>query len=154
MIHIRKNTKADSRTCDVSKVTKQELDSASGEHITDVRMGIRFLIDYLESAGKLHDYDKHTRLDEFYSNFKTNFKKHSWLDNHYRISRHHLEVSEGIRDDVNLIDVLECIADCVMAGMARSGKVRPVEIDSKVLVKAVDNTVKLLAEKVKVEDDS
>ena len=54
--------------------------------------------------------------------------------------------------DVNLIDVLDMIADCVMAGMARSGSVYPLEIPLDVLRRAFDNTVDLLKVHVEVHD--
>ena len=53
---------------------------------------------------------------------------------------------------MNLIDVLEMIADCVLAGMARSGSVYPLNLPTEVLVKAFENTVQLLKENVKVVD--
>ena len=55
-------------------------------------------------------------------------------------------------DDANLIDVLEMIVDCTLAGLTRSGTVRPVEIDSEILKKAVDNTVQLIKNMVEVVD--
>jgi hypothetical protein len=54
--------------------------------------------------------------------------------------------------DVNLIDVLDMIADCVMAGMARSGSVYPLNIDTAVLMRAFQNTVELLKSHVTVQE--
>jgi hypothetical protein len=51
---------------------------------------------------------------------------------------------------VNLIDVLDMIADCVMAGMARTGEVYPLTIDQDVLMRAFQNTVALLKSQVVV----
>jgi hypothetical protein len=51
---------------------------------------------------------------------------------------------------VNLIDVLDMIVDCVMAGMARTGSVYPLEIDQDVLRRAFENTVELLKANVAV----
>lgn len=56
-------------------------------------------------------------------------------------------------EDVNLIDVLEMIVDCVMAGMARTGNVYPLDIKNEVLRKAFDNTVELLKRNVEVIED-
>jgi hypothetical protein len=70
------------------------------------------------------------------------------------LNRHHLTKKDGIPDDVNLIDVLDFISDCVVAGMARSGKVYPLELPSELLQRAFDNTVSLLKAEVKVEEDS
>lgn len=52
--------------------------------------------------------------------------------------------------DVNLIDVLDMIADCTMAGMARSGSVYPLELSSDVLQAAFKNTCALLLSQVRV----
>ena len=54
-------------------------------------------------------------------------------------------------DDVNLIDVLDWIADCVMAGMARSGNVYPLAVPPEVLARAVANTVEMLKAEVVVK---
>ena len=55
-------------------------------------------------------------------------------------------------DDVNLIDVLEMIVDCICAGLARSGEVRPIEINDDILHKAIDNTIELIKSVVEVEE--
>ena len=55
-------------------------------------------------------------------------------------------------DDVNLIDVLEMIADCVCAGMARSGEIRDLEINPDILNRAVHNTAKLIKDMIVVEE--
>ena len=51
-----------------------------------------------------------------------------------------------------LIDVLEMIADCVCAGMARSGEIRDLEINPDILNRAVQNTVKLIKDMIVVEE--
>jgi hypothetical protein len=53
---------------------------------------------------------------------------------------------------VNLIDVLDFIADCVMAGMARSGSVYPLHLSPELLERAFQNTVALLKSQVTVEE--
>lgn len=52
--------------------------------------------------------------------------------------------------DVNLIDVLDFIADCVMAGMGRSGSVYPLKLSPKLLERAFQNTVEMLKSQVVV----
>ena len=47
-------------------------------------------------------------------------------------------------------DVIEMIIDCVCAGLARTGEVYEIKIDSAVLEKAVQNTVDLLIKCIKV----
>lgn len=56
-------------------------------------------------------------------------------------------------DDVNLVDVMEMVCDCVCAGLARSGSVRPVEIPSDILQKAVANTAKLVEDMCEIVED-
>ena len=53
---------------------------------------------------------------------------------------------------LNLIDVLEMIADCVCAGMARSGEIRDLEINPDILNRAVQNTAKLIKDMIIVEE--
>ena len=60
-------------------------------------------------------------------------------------------MEDGIPADVNLIDVLDFIADCVMAGMARSGSVYPLKLSPELLERAFQNTVELLKAQVVVE---
>ena len=76
-----------------------------------------------------------------------------WWDNHRKVNRHHLEKPDGIPGDVNLIDVLDYIADCVMAGLARSGSVYVLHLPPELLEQAFQNTVVLLKDSVTVEND-
>ena len=69
-----------------------------------------------------------------------------------KMERHHL--NEHCPDDVNLIDVIEMIADCACAGMARSGNVYPINISSETLQKAVENTAQMCIDAVIIEDNS
>ena len=151
MIKIKKSETADTRTCDWSKVSKKVLYESSKQHIADIELGLRFFKHLIEKAIEKHDYDKLTEIDWFHSDFKTGFKETGWWDNHRKVNRHHLNNPDGVREDVNLIDVLDYITDCVMAGMARSGSVYEIEIEPEVLMKAFKNTIKLLKENVEVE---
>lgn len=151
MITIRKSETADTRTCDVTKVTREKLYKSSVQHIEDVELGIRFFADMLEAAGRKHDADKLTAIDQFHADFATGFKEHSWWDRHRKINRHHLNVSDGVPSDVNLVDVIEHIVDCVMAGMGRSGIVNPLALPAEILERAFQNTVEMLKREVVVE---
>ena len=151
MIKIQESKTADTRTCDVSKVTKQQLLESSIQHIGDVRLGLGFFKQELDKSAGKHDFDKITEIDWFHSDFITGFKETGWWDNHRKVNRHHLFAEDGTPEDVNLIDVLDLITDCVMAGMGRSGSVYPLEIDNNVLRKAFDNTVELLKKQIMVE---
>jgi hypothetical protein len=154
MIKIEQSKTADTRSCDFSKVTKDQLRESSMQHINDVRAGMDFFRNLLKEAGLKHDHDKITALDHFHADFKTGFKETGWWDNHRKINRHHLLQEDGVREDVNLIDVIDMIVDCVMAGMGRTGEVYPLDIDIDVLRKAFDNTVDLLKSQVVVEKSS
>lgn len=150
MIEIKQSKTADTRTCDVSKVTKQQLLLSSHQHIEDVEKGMELFADMLMESAKLHDYDKISDIDHFYADFITGFKQTSWWDNHRKVNRHHLLADDGVPEDVNLVDVFDMIVDCVMAGMGRSGSVYPLDIDPKVLMDAFNNTVELLKSRVVV----
>ena len=149
-IQIRKCPIADTRTCDYTQVTEEQLFEASEQHIEDVREGLHFFTSMLHEAAAAHDVDKLHAVDEFHADFVTGFEKTEWWDNHRKIHRHHLNYEDGCPEDVNLVDVLEYIVDCVMSGMARRGEVYPVTLDHDVLAKAFQNTVELLTKNVEL----
>ena len=150
-IIIRESKTADTRTCDVSKVKKETLLLSSIQHINDVQQGMNFFANKLVEAGRNHDNTKISGIYEFHRDFKNNFDTIEWWEDHKKSERHHLSTSDGIRDDINLMDVLEYITDGVMAGMARSGKYRKEEFPKWLLEKAFDNTIKLLLSEVEVK---
>ena len=154
MIKIKKSPTADTRTCDFSKVSKETLLSSSRQHIGDVREASYFFAAKIAERTEVHDHDKISDIDGFHRDFLTGFKEHSWWDNHRKVNRHHLLDADGVPENVDLIDVLDMIADCVMAGMARSGSVYALNIKSEVLMQAFQNTVELLKSKVEVVEDA
>lgn len=151
MISIKKSPTADTRTCDFASVSKDTLLASSTQHITDVQRALEFFIHRLQYAAMVHDLDKITDIDGFHADFVTGFKQTGWWDRHRRLNRHHLTQEDGVPGDVNLIDVLDFIADCVMAGMARSGEVYPLNLPPELLEKAFQNTVAMLKQQVVVE---
>lgn len=148
MIIIEPSPTADTRTCDVSVVDKQTLLDSSLKHIWDVGAGLGFFAASLTMSASIHDYDKLTEIDWFFDDFRTKFQQTGWWDNHRKIHRHHLNYDDGVPEDVNLIDVLEHVADCVMAGMARSGEVYELKLSDDLLQTALRNTVALLKAQV------
>ncbi len=150
MITIQKSETADTRTCDYANVSKETLLASLMQHIHDVRQALDFFMAQLCKAGLDHDTDKLTDIDGFHADFLTGFKQTDWWDRHRKLNRHHLTMADGIPADVNLIDVLDFIADCVMAGMARSGSVYPLQLPSELLEAAFQNTVTLLKTQVVV----
>lgn len=153
MIEIGRSPTADTRTCDYMHVSKQALLDSSRQHIEDVQTGLAFFVSKLLEASRAHDRDKITDIDGFHRDFLTGFRQTTWWDRHRTINRHHLTKDDGVPDDVNLIDVLDFIVDCVMAGMARSGSVYPLDLSPEVLMRAFQNTVTLLKEQVVVRED-
>lgn len=154
MIEVKPSPTADTRTCDVSKVPKGTLLNSSQQHIADIGKGLAFFAAKLVEAASVHDYDKLSEIDWFYSDFKTKFEQTGWWDNHRKIHRHHLNMDDGVPEDVNLIDVIEHIVDCVMAGMARSGEVYPPELSDELLQRAFANTAEMLKSNVQVVADA
>ena len=154
MIKVKRSPTADTRTCDWSKVTKEELLRSSQSHIHDVRMGMGYFAIALVLAGGKHDFDKVSQegLDAFHRDFVTGFKRTEWWDNHRKVNRHHINMDDGVRDDIDLLDVIEHVVDCIMAGMARSGKVTDIFLEGGLLQKAVHNTMLKLVAQVEVED--
>lgn len=152
MIEVTKSPTADTRTCDFSKVTRETLLDSSLQHISDVVKAMAFFVSLMTQAAGKHDYDKLTEIEWFLSDFKTGFKETGWWENHRRINRHHINMADGVPPDVNLIDVLEHIADCVMAGMARSGTVYELKLSDELLQTAFKNTVDLLKSQVVVKE--
>ncbi len=150
MIMIKPSPTADTRTCDFVAVSKETLLASSHQHIADVREGIRYFGSVLAKAAENHDFDKISDIDGFHRDFVTGFTQTEWWDKHRILNRHHINMEDGVRADVNLIDVLDFIADCVMAGMARSGSVYPLELPNELLQKAFQNTVELLKRNVMV----
>lgn len=125
---------------------------SSRQHIADVVQAMAFYVDQLVIAAGCHDWDKIGLIDWFHSDFTTGFAKTGWWDNHRKIHRHHLNMEDGVPDNVNLLDVLEHVADCVMAGMARSGSVYDIELSDELLQRALRNTTELLKAQVSVKE--
>lgn len=157
-ITISPSKTADTRSTDVP-VTKEMLLASSHQHIGDVRKALTWMSHRLDEVAHLHDYTKvdEKGINQFFEDFKaiqekrmSEFKKLPWYQRHITEERHHL--LEHVPEDVNLFDVLEMVADIVMAGMARSGKIYDAEISSEVLVKAFKNTVELLKSNTIVKD--
>lgn len=149
-ITINPSPTADTRTCDWSKVDREELLISSLQHKQDIAKAIGVFQLLLTEAAVRHDHDKLHAIDWFLSDFKTGFKETGWWDKHRKINRHHLTESDGVPEDVNLVDVLDYIADCVMAGLARSGSVYDLYLPNDLLQHAFQNTVSLLKSSVEV----
>ena len=152
-IIIKKSPTADTRTCDFTKVSEEQLLQSSLMHIQDVKTGMFLMSEVLKQMGAKHDFTKLQNIKEFHHDFQTGFKEETWYKMHKQVERHHLQDADGVRDDVDLLDVIECIVDGVMAGMARSGEFKDVVIPNEVLQKAVSNTANNLKKMILVEEE-
>ena len=150
-VYIKPSPTADTRTCDWANVSKEQLLASSIQHKGDIAQALGLFQYMLTEAAVRHDFDKLSAIDHFHADFKGGFKETGWWDEHRKINRHHLGEADGIPDDVNLVDVLDYIADCCMAGLARSGSVYELNLPSELLQRAFQNTIKLLIESTHVE---
>ena len=138
-VKIYRNTNGDSRVATEVPIFPDFRDS-NFEHCENVREMMFNFAEDVKWQGKKHDWTKKNEpyRSIFYRDLcntiegRMKFEDGEWCKLHY--------------------DVIEMIADCVCAGMARSGEVRPLEIDQSILMKAVNNTVKLMAESVELQE--
>lgn len=142
MITITKSPNADSRTAN-PEMDKDNLVASTKSHISDVDNGLKFIADLIKDRGRDHDHTKLENMDDFYAALKSgHIKDTSWYQKHITRERHHLK--SYVPEDVNIVDIIEHLVDCTMAGLARSGTVYDVDISPEVLQVAVTNTVELL----------
>ena len=147
MIEIKKNPNGDTKTAPKG-ITFEQFQEANDMHRADVEAVMHALSRFIVMAGREHDFTKKSEERMFYRDFVdtqengTDFVNGEWYQLHVKAERHHL--LSNCPDDVNLIDVLEMIADCTCAGLARSGEIRDLEIDNDILNRAVKNTAELI----------
>jgi len=135
-------------------VTKEDLLKSTINHKKDVKSGLLWVIRSLLERIKLHDYTKIDYMDEFHKDFISGFRRRKWLPFHYKTERHHLNSEEGIKEDVDLIDVIECLVDGVVAGKARNdGLYRYYKLPDGVLERAYENTIKKLLRDIEVKEE-
>ena len=156
-IIIKKSPTADTRSA-TEIVSKDTLLASSHQHIDDVRRAIYFMVNRLLEIADRHDWTKIDGIDQFHKdfsdtqNFKSDFKKMEWFNRHVPSERPH--VNDCCPDDVNLLDLLERIADIACAGMARTGKIYDDTLSPEILTKAYSNTVKLIKDNIEVTPTS
>lgn len=156
-VKIKRNKLGDTRTA--TKIpTFTEFVNSNQRHCADVRNLMDAIGVDIKERGRKHDI---TKIEEphrslFYRELCAkiegkidSFTNGEWYPMHCQTERNHL--NEHCPCDVNLIDVIEMICDCVCAGLARSGNVYPIEISSEILQKAVQNTVQMCIDAVEVE---
>ena len=157
-VFIKKNTLGDTRTAE-HMPTREEFNEANESHIDDVKRLTKSFCDEMLERISYHDWTKMQEpyATKFYDAMKANiedgkepFTDMEWYKLHVHAERHHL--NDRVPEDVDLIDVVERLVDCVAAGMARSGSVYDVTVPYDVLQKAVANTVEDMINAVIVYD--
>lgn len=155
-IIIKKNPNGDTRTAK-GEVSFEEFAHANDMHINDVKNIMDFYADLCKYNGENHDFTKKKYEKQFYDEFvysrmnNVKFTESEWYKNHIKEERHH--INSFVHNDVDLFDVLEMIADCTSASLARSGNVREITIDKDVLYKAFQNTCKLTKNMCKLVEE-
>lgn len=151
MIEIRKSPKADSRSAKETQPSVNELQKDTESHISDVTQALNFLADLIKARGPEHDHTKIENMNDFHAALTGGgIKASNWYHKHITEERHHLKAY--VHEDITLVDVIEHVADCTMAGLARSGEVYDVDLPDEVLQLAVKNTVQLLIKNTEVVD--
>ena len=152
-VSIKRNPNGDTRTAP-KNVTHEEFHSANIDHISDVNHVMEEVGEAIKAMGEEHDLTKLSYEDLFYKNFLstindgTDFVSDEWYQKHIILERHHL--CNRCPDDVNLLDVIQLIEDCVCAGKTRSGNLSVPRLSDEILQKAFDNTIKLIDDNTEV----
>ena len=150
---IYKTDKCDTRT-NPTNFTIEDVECDTLKHKLAVQDACSLIATKLIEQSQDHDYTKLGEyLPAFYQALKTGFKGKEfygldWWNIHTTKERHHL--NNHCPDDVNLIDVIEMLCDCVCAGKARTGTIYPIQISNEILQKAVANTVEMLEREIEV----
>lgn len=151
---IHKNPNGDTRTAPKG-ITFKQFQEANNSHIMDVTNTMLRVSEMMEEAACAHDHTKKSDEEQFYKDFLstmnegTDFVSGKWYQHHVNTERHHL--LSRCPEDVNLLDVIEMIVDCVCAGKTRSGEIRGLEITTEILETAMKNTVKLIDDMTEVK---
>ncbi len=155
-IKIEKTTKCDTRSLD-KNFTEIDVMNDTIKHQRAVIAAFNAVVQDGKTMVLKHDHTKLENLSMFTRALRTGFQNDEfrqiewYKDIHIIEERHHL--NDHCPADVNLMDVLEMLCDCVTAGLARTGNVYEIKIDSDILQRAVANTVDLLKENIVVLDD-
>lgn len=156
-ITIKNTCNADGRTA--TNMNSETLLESTEEHWGDVQEGMDYIAELIHERGLKHDY---TKVGEYFHLFNDTvmrglsneeFKQSEWYQNHIHTERHHLNANAPA--DVNLIDVIEMLVDCIMAGKGRSGYISSYYCkiqDPTLLERAYWNTIKLLDDVVEVKE--
>jgi len=152
MIEIIKSPDSDCRPVD-GKVDYNKLWLATGRHIDNVSDAMEFFGNQVIQAGDMHDYTKILNFDDYHKALESGNKRSTdWYKLHITEERHHIVESDY--RDVTLIDLLEYISDCVMAGSVRTNDPQKInlKISNEILQNAFANTLEMLKKEVVVKE--
>ena len=124
------------------------------QHQRDVYNVLLELSYNLRENGSKHDWSKIYYFNDFAEDVlerQTNndFKNRRWYKLHTSLERHH--INSSVPENVNLLDVLEMIVDCIVSGKTRSDDgvdFKFLELDETLLTEAYWNTVTLINDNV------
>jgi len=143
---------------DYGYTSKMELYNDTRQHQYDVCQVMYKLAGIIKDRGTRHDWSKIKYFDDFANDTlerldTPDFKSREWYKIHTTRERHH--VNANVPEDVDLIDLLEMIVDCICAGKTRSGEVDPkfLVLKDNILEDAYWNTVEKISDMVKVVDN-
>lgn len=135
-------------------MTEDELHYNVLMHQLNVRRCLNEFVEMMEDAITDHDHTKvnndfNSINKDFYDMIVNKNKNNGWWKRHQESERHHLSDTRFVQDDVNLIDIIEMIADGFAAGVGRNGyyENRYKDVSKELLFKAFENTIKILEDK-------
>lgn len=135
-----------------------ELRADTLQHIHDVSKIMGCIGCEVIERGYSHDWSKLGYFTNFANDTlerqdTPDFKSRNWYKIHTSLERHH--INANVPENVNLIDILECIVDCIVAGKARTGMVDKefLIIPDEVILLSYWNTVNLLIDNVLLEEE-
>lgn len=127
------------------------------QHIQDVSKIMGDIGCSIIERGFSHDWSKLEYFNEFAQDTlerqdTPDFKNREWYKIHTSHERHHINAC--IPENVNFIDLIEMMVDCVVAGTARTGGVDKefLIIPDEVILMSYWNTVELLIENILIDD--
>lgn len=128
------------------------------QHRKDVYNVLNEIAWNIYQTGQMHDWTKTSFFDEYYNDIierQTNndFKNREWYKIHTKYERHHINSNTPI--EVNLIDIIEMITDCIVTGKAtNNGEVdkKYLQIPIETLTEAYWNTIQLICDNTTLTD--
>ena len=123
------------------------------QHKKDVEQVMDIIGEYIKERGRGHDWTKLAYFDDFARDClerkdTPDFKSRDWYHIHTLKERHH--VNARVPDNVNFIDLLELMVDCIVAGYARSGKINYnfMVVSQTIINEAYWNTIRLIEDSI------